>query len=438
MNDFNDVLKWVRANVFIVVFVVLMLAAVVGLPFFVAKGMAESGAEARQARAAKYQELDRLRQTTVTDPVTGETAQGVVNARLLEDYRRIVELQREDAAAVREQAVAHNRDDHQPIEPDGWDRAVDGPWVLPQIENPLDRQTRPRLFHEELVEAYGELLDAVNAGMPPAPDTLEDALLRAEAQFRSSKLAKSMDDELTEEEAARLEEELGRTRLSLYSEAAARIGVYLDRAVLDIPDWNIQNQPDMNDLFEWQWRYWIVSDLLGAIDRANADAQSVLRAPVKRIVNLEFLGAPADQTVADPNAGNTRRGARGRRGSSRGSAGPTRRGGPDYSATFTGRSSNEQYDVRLVGLSVIIETDELETLFNALARQNFITVLDLTLVPVDPFVEARRGFVYRSDRLSRVDLVLETIWLREWTTEFMPEATKERLGIRTPGDRNRG
>ena len=48
---------------------------------------------------------------------------------------------------------------------------------------------------------------------------------------------------------------------------------------------------------------------------------------------------------------------------------------------------------------------------------------------LDPFVHVAQGYFYGSSTLSQVSLKLETIWLREWTKDFMPEALKTALGI---------
>jgi len=56
-------------------------------------------------------------------------------------------------------------------------------------------------------------------------------------------------------------------------------------------------------------------------------------------------------------------------------------------------------------------------------------VLDITLAPVDPFEHVRDGYLYGSGTVCELNMVLETIWLREWTSENMPTELKTTLGI---------
>ena len=49
--------------------------------------------------------------------------------------------------------------------------------------------------------------------------------------------------------------------------------------------------------------------------------------------------------------------------------------------------------------------------------------------PADLFLAIRDGHFYGSKPVSRVELDLETIWFREWTTKFMPLELKQALGI---------
>lgn len=58
-----------------------------------------------------------------------------------------------------------------------------------------------------------------------------------------------------------------------------------------------------------------------------------------------------------------------------------------------------------------------------------MTVLDVKLRPADPFEAARQGYIYGTDPVSEVTLLIETVWLREWTAPFMPGDLRAALGI---------
>ena len=103
----------------------------------------------------------------------------------------------------------------------------------------------------------------------------------------------------------------------------------------------------------------------------------------------------------------------------------------DYSKSFTGRTSNTVYDVRQVTLVFVAETAAIPAVLNALSRENFMTILDMEVVPADPFAAARKGFAYGVEPVSTVTLDIETIWFREWTAFFMPESVRGLLGVTT-------
>jgi hypothetical protein len=68
--------------------------------------------------------------------------------------------------------------------------------------------------------------------------------------------------------------------------------------------------------------------------------------------------------------------------------------------------------------------------FNAFAQENFMTITQVKMSPVDVFAAARQGYIYGKEPCSEVDMTLETIWFRAWTTLQMPIELKNKLGTR--------
>ena len=54
---------------------------------------------------------------------------------------------------------------------------------------------------------------------------------------------------------------------------------------------------------------------------------------------------------------------------------------------------------------------------------------NLRIEPTDAFAATERGLYYGPEPVCSVTMTLETVWLREWTTPFMPPATRTALGI---------
>ena len=108
---------------------------------------------------------------------------------------------------------------------------------------------------------------------------------------------------------------------------------------------------------------------------------------------------------------------------------PTVDAGRDYAKRHTGRVSNGVYDVRTVEVVLVAETAKLPKVFDAIAAQNFMTIVDARLEPADPFAAVRMGYIYGAEPVSQITLTLESIWLRDVTAVMMPAATRSLLGI---------
>jgi hypothetical protein len=80
---------------------------------------------------------------------------------------------------------------------------------------------------------------------------------------------------------------------------------------------------------------------------------------------------------------------------------------------------------------LIVDTEQIPTVLDGFASHNFLTVIDLELRPEDKFLAMGVGFDYGSASVSELTIVLESAWLRSWTTEFMPDSIKSALGIKT-------
>jgi hypothetical protein len=427
----RQVLAWVKANVFIVVFSVVMIAALVALP--IVSGRMNSSVQDRvQERVTKTREIERFENTNVSLQLpdgTEESWTTVVNEDLIDQYRAYVEAEREDADQIVAEAVAFNSKGRSTVMPELF------PTPRGQIE------VLPLRYWERLTAAYDELLERVNAGMPPTGSDPVERLERQRRSYIADRIQKTEGDALTDKETEELREYLAGIRLGIYSDAADRIGFYLDRAQLPIPAWNqnVLYHENLDLLFSWQWDYWVVEDVLEAIADANAGAGSVRVAPVKRVVSIGLGPAAGGNESGGGMTGGPPGFGAGGRGEPAGPAAPpsnapdaSRELAPDWSVSLTGRTSNDLYDIRMVELTVVAETARLPQLFDALARRNFITVVDADVLPADSYQAVAAGFYYGSEPVSEVRLLLETIWLRAWTREFMPDVTRGLMGVYRP------
>jgi hypothetical protein len=219
----------------------------------------------------------------------------------------------------------------------------------------------------------------------------------------------------------------------------------------------------------------VAEDVLTAFAAANG-GRDVLTGPVKRVLDFQVsdigagsaatsgggdmggggMGAPG---MGAPGMGAPGGGAPGRRGGGGGMGGPGFGGSGggaaapggvelpehpgtaqidasaeatiDPSISLTGRSSNAVYDVREVSCTLVVATSGLPALMDAIAAENFMTVLDVQIRPADSFAAASEGFIYGVEPVSIVQLRIETVWFREWTANAMPPDLRTALGIQS-------
>jgi len=432
----STVLQWLKGNVYIVIFVAIMIAAPVTM-WVVAGRMNQAVRTEVEARAKMISDMSRFEKTSVSfdSPVPGNEAVKAsiaVNRQFLDRYQQVVEIIRADADRVREEVLRINHKD----------RTVLVPELFPRPPLQL-REILPQNMARALQGAYEQLLSDVGAGGPPTRDEMVEHLTAARERYLTQ-LLKQLTDTLTEDEQAGLTEQLTRTRLSYYADAAKGLKLYVTFADLNVPepgDFPARAENEgMIEMFDWEWRFWIKQDILMALAQANERYKSIVDAPVKRLVSV-FV-ADVARTGGDAGAGSG--------GFDSGKGGPRRRGGRssrraeepkrvrtdasrevplDYSVSFTGRATNPLFDVRLVELVLIIDSERLPEAFDALAKYNFMTITNARVETVDLFLAIKDGYFYGSKPVSRVTLELETIWFREWTTQFMPLELKQALGI---------
>ncbi|NJL31820.1 MAG: hypothetical protein HC898_09415, partial [Phycisphaerales bacterium] len=101
----------------------------------------------------------------------------------------------------------------------------------------------------------------------------------------------------------------------------------------------------------------------------------------------------------------------------------------DFARTPSGRVSNHLYDVRHARLSVMVEMRRMPELIDALSRVNFMSVLSMDILPVDEYAALLEGYVLGSEDVVQADMVIESLWFRQWTEKLMPKPVRERLRI---------
>ncbi len=436
----SAVLGWIKSNVATVIAVAIMLAAPIGM-WLLSGNMNKAVKDEVEQRSRKISELGKFEKTSVSFhyPVPGNepvSASIAVNRRFLDRYEEVVGVIRQDMERVREEVLQINQKY----------RTVLVPELFP--EPPVQRvETLPKEMYLALQDAYEQVIADVGAGDPPPTKEMVEDLMAAQDRYLAQ-ILKRTTDALTEEEQAGLTEHLTKTRLSYYADAAKGLNMYASLGDINVP---AESQyPDraegegMSKMFDWQWRFWIKQDILSALAKCNEPYNSIVDAPLKRVVSIFVNDNPASAASSGGGSsggggsgfGTAPSGRRSKSGSS--SSGkaakgvqvnPSREVPLDYSYSFTGRKTNPLFDVRRVDVVLIVDSDKMPEVFDALAQYNFMTIVNAKVEAVDLFDAIRSGYFYGSKSVSKVTLDLETVWFRAWTTEFMPPDLKAALGV---------
>jgi hypothetical protein len=417
------VLAWVKTHPVIVASVAVMLLVPVTAWWFASDIHAASD-EAASKRAQEMAALEKLEKSTVEISLPGvakEQKVGVVNEKAVKAYEQLAQKLHGDAVAIQRAALDHNQGSRKSLFVDITRTAGNTNTIAETV------------FDAVRAQAAG-VLKEVRAGMPPSDESLTEQLQRRQDQFIAT-LRKADRKSLSEDELQQLKNELRDKRLQLYADSAANFSFYADINTIGLPGSPMEagSPPSETNLFLWQWREWIIEDLLRAAAAANKPYRAVGDAPVKRVLSIAVredvlpkVAAPAAEAAADAGAEEAA-----------GNAAPPASIPPidlkapvtyDFTKSITGRVSNNLYDVRVATVRMVVASSMLPEVLNAIARQNFMTVTGLEVGSADAFAAADEGFIYGAKPVCEIKLTVESIWLRPWLAKLMPRELRERKG----------
>ncbi len=444
----KGVLGWIKKRWYVIVSAVLIAAALPTAWIF-SSGWNEKIRTGIETDATA--QLNRLKKAKVAyiipSVVPGEddiVYDHAPNEALTEWVKSQRDTRTAESSLVMDQAIAFNRDGHGLV----FDRWSPTP--------PDDQGRRNRVMLDYLTfisgdpqrgqpSAYDALFERHGAGKPADPIAVAQAL--AEQRDRDVERAKAespsggLDPEIQKEIDAALSDR----RVGEYRRAAQQFSFYADPAVLDskakvmggaasllpppsLAERKEKTAPPWYEGYVWLADYWAVEDVLRAIEIANTgvagEATDVSQSAVKRILKLSVAEHELYAQPADPNAMNS--------SAPRPRVETTPGGVPlEPQATITGRTQdNALYDVRPIQVSLVVSSAQLPAVLEAFSEANMMTVLDTDLSEVDVWDDLRQGYYYGAEHVVRADITVESLWLRAWTTEWMPDVVKRQLGVR--------
>ena len=239
----------------------------------------------------------------------------------------------------------------------------------------------------------------------------------------------------------------------------------------DVDDWSEpdesggDNKVEIKDVWLGQVGFWMQQDIVEAIARVNRvdDPQAnVLNNPIKRLKQLSvidgYTGIDNNGALNDKQLGNRSMMAMGMggmmgmrfpgmRGRGRGAAAATekpkapsakmqeaRKLKEDFEVSHTGRRCNDNYDVRQINVVIIVDSRRVSEFLDVLHEVNFMTVLSVKLKDVDEYEALAEGYFYGYEDVVEAEVLVETVWMRDWTEPLMPNSVKSEIGILKPGD----
>ncbi|WP_428390037.1 hypothetical protein [Mucisphaera sp.] len=463
----NALINWIRNNPLTLAAGIVAIASLVVMIWF----MLGSG-ELRDNLEREAQAINKLRgyrpvQVDLPPSGPGETAvqasNVMVNAEAIERVQAINGQMAQQSQAVIDAAIQFNQQgllEGQPLAygetPVNIARTPMLQGLFPEPANDSipyrARDTYRAAFPAMLGRwAEGQPGYRLNASMPPSPEEIAARIAEVEADLFQEGERGQLDEAAIEHEQRTKRAAL----IQLLKERAQQIHVYANTFEQTLPfqigAWSLgTGQPQQIELWEAQMQLWIQQDLVAAIALANrvwedaassSEGTSVINAPVKRIIAMSalpgYVGIHSMGGMGQRLAGSA---SAGRGGNSFSAAGAGRGGqgsatnspsNRNFFVAPTGRVSNSMYDVRHALLSIHADVEQIDAIFNALSRINFMTVVDVTMSDVD---EAgpdglAGGYFYGSADVVQLDLVIECVFLRAWTTPLMPEETQDYLGL---------
>lgn len=443
-SQLKGIAIWVKAHMLLVILALVSAASVAGALLYSGEMVAEIESSAGDHKS-KLDKLRQLESTSVTITIPGNapiTQSAVVTRKLVDAVKERMGEGGSDSGAMRKSAVEHNKGSHSQV-------------VNLRVPSSDPRSQEIHLdFMTELRKRYEELVSTELSGNAPlAEEDVMVKLQRSRAKFVQSDLKKAPTATLTPAEAEQLTSYLKQQRVGLYADSAEGCRVYLVAEDIGIPKQGSESALKRRPAAMWdlQQRLWVVEDILRACNSVNKN-ESVIKNPIKRIISIDRPRSVAAAAVATEGEGDTM-GGEGGGGSGDGSSSDGNAAGDvtaaaegeggappinpsqivpinSYAASgvVKGWATNQLYDVFRTRVVMIAQTDAIPQIADALARQNFIAVTDVRIVPTDAYAGLADGYFYGPDPIVKVTFTLDSAWLREWTGPLMPDEVRKRLG----------
>ncbi len=411
MSKLKQILAFVKANLILLLSVVVMVAA---LPTGLLLGMSKAAAIHKQVEQDLQQRLRSLNSAQTNYALPDLLGAGQTefsrppNKATNEAVARYMQAAAKAADEVYRWAVQWNSEDRPLL--------VEGLFPEPK---PEEAARKLQEVAAAWPAAQRALLREFGAGAPPDPE-----VVLARLETRKEEWVQRAVDRGEEAEQAAADPDLRRAltelRHRLYVDRAQSLTFYAsDDVFVAVAPWSSERPPSLDVAWDWQHRTWMHRDILKALALANTDQAgvrlSVLDGPVKRIESIAVAPWTYEGT-SQPRPIN-----------------PAAPVPLNFEASFTGLAGpNPLFDVRYATISVIVDSARIPEVLDAFAATNLMTVIDQRIESYDPAQDLAEGYVYGLSSPVRLQLRIETLWMRQWTAPLMPPKVRAALGVPSP------
>ena len=474
----KTVIAWIKANPISVASLVVMLLSAGVIAYFVFVANPALRERAADQPSKDINEIRRYSSQSVEVPPKNadDPPEQHNNITINDDFIRTIssiygDLNRE-SDDIFERALEINQPGHVPLLPDLFPNTPPGLQFRAQTVyvEALNGLTGDADRAEVVTQRTGLELPYLNAGLPMERQELQQQVDEAAAAMQRIATGVVTEDKIKQQQSEQRREVMNRLL-----DHAKTINIYaqpnLGNPQQPFPDFPLSiaslgsspQTPTPSALWEGQLELWILQDIVRAIgivndvqnrrdygsdDQGNPIQSSVLTAPIKRLIRAEVLpGYVGLHTLGGTNlvaeAGSAA--AAPARAVGQAAYGPPAGGkmtdgsrdqpvADNYVYSPTGRGSNHLYDTRHVRLHVHADYQRLPEFFNVLSQVNLMTVLNMKITQLDEYELLSEQYMYGQGDVVDVELIIETLWLRDWTKDLMPEPVKQYVGLEPPAE----
>lgn len=427
--DFAKILDISKRYWVIIVFCVLMIAAMITMPVFVT-GQQEALQKDLDAHKAVDDQISQVKKKQRHQPVVSLDSDAA--APLLTEFPN------EHVIAAGEDAIKGVHSQSIQLKDDSIRINVHHLLVPGSLPDPQDAYHFKQIYLEQFIpdkQTPSVIQKELDAATPP---TDEEIKLRADQETQRLTEAQphnSATGEVYNKEALQqsIDEMLSKLPEQMRHEAATQHKMYMAPSALSIqpalapPAPGSQEiPPDAEAIWLGQMGLWIQQDVVNAIVTLNAASTSVESSPVKQLVQIYvppdrnlYVIAAATASSATPAAG-----APAVPASSDTDAFPK-----DYTVSVTGRVSNGVFDVTQFYVVLNVQAPDVERVIQQLERDKLITVCESEVQAVNSAAMQLQGYYFGKTPIVTLTLRCEELFMRDWTHTLMPAAVKAFLNV---------